>query len=172
MSETPKVAVLMGSESDLPVVKGTVETLERFGVPFELRVMSAHRTPEAVEDFAREAEGRGLRVVIAAAGGAAHLAGVVASMTTIPVIGVPIPTDRAGGMDSLYSVVQMPAGVPVACMGLGSSGARNAAVLAVEILATADESLRNALREHKADMVRSVREQDERVREWLKSRDT
>ena len=170
MTDTPKVAVLMGSESDLPLVEGTVETLERFGVPFELRVLSAHRTPLAVEEFARGAEGRGLQVLIAAAGGAAHLAGVLASMTTIPVIGLPIPTEGMAGMDSLLSVVQMPGGVPVACVGLGSSGARNAALLAVQVLATADGALREALREHKAEMVRSVEGQDARVQKWREGR--
>jgi len=170
MADTPKVAVLMGSESDLPVLEAAVKELECFGVPFELRVMSAHRTPQAVEDFARSAEGRGLQVIIAAAGGAAHLAGVLASLTTLPVIGVPIPTDRMGGMDSLLSTVQMPSGVPVACMGLGSSGARNAALLAVQIMATADASLRDALREHKVEMVRGVEAQDARAGEWLNER--
>jgi len=170
MADTPKVAVLMGSESDLPVLEAAVKELECFGVPFELRVMSAHRTPQAVAQFAQAAEGRGLQVIIAAAGGAAHLAGVLASMTTLPVIGVPVPTDRMGGMDSLLSVVQMPGGVPVACMGLGSSGARNAAVLAVQILAASDSNLRDALREHKAEMVRSVEEQDARAGEWLRDR--
>ena len=171
MSQTPKVAVLMGSESDLPVVENAVEVLEQFGVPFELRVLSAHRTPQAVEEFARAAESRGLQVLIAAAGGAAHLAGVLASLTTIPVIGVPIPTDRMGGMDSLLSVVQMPGGVPVACMGLGPSGARNAALLAVQILATADPRLRDALRDHKAELARSVEEQDKSVQGWLDERE-
>ena len=160
----------MGSESDLPVVENAVEVLERFGVPFELRVLSAHRTPQAVEEFARGAESRGLQVLIAAAGGAAHLAGVLASLTSLPVIGVPIPTERMGGMDSLLSVVQMPGGVPVACMGLGPSGARNAALLAVEILATADPALRGPLRAHKADLARNVEEQDQSVKRRLDER--
>jgi 5-(carboxyamino)imidazole ribonucleotide mutase len=170
MTDTPKVAVLMGSESDLPVVEAAVEVFECFGVPFDLRVLSAHRTPQAVEEFARAAERGGFQVLIAAAGGAAHLAGVLASITTLPVIGVPIPTDRMGGMDSLLSIVQMPGGVPVACMGLGRSGARNAALLAVQILAASDGSLRDALREHKAEMVRNVEEQDARVQEWREKR--
>jgi 5-(carboxyamino)imidazole ribonucleotide mutase len=170
MGQTPIVAVLMGSESDLPVVESAVDVLEQFGVPFELRVLSAHRTPQAVEEFARGAESRGLQVLIAAASGAAHLAGVLASLTTLPVIGVPIPTERMGGMDSLLSVVQMPGGVPVACMGLGPSGARNAALLAIQILATSDPALRDALREHKAQMLRNVQEQDESVQKWLQDR--
>lgn len=170
MGETPKVAVVMGSESDLPVMEGTAEVLERFGVPFEMRVLSAHRSPDAVAEFARDARARGVQVVIAAAGGAAHLAGVLAARSTLPVIGVPIPTDQMGGMDSLLSTVQMPAGVPVACMGLGRSGARNAAVMAVEILALADEDLGQALRGYKGELAEQVGDQDGRVREWLKGR--
>ena len=170
MGQTPIVAVLMGSESDLPVVESAVDVLEQFGVPFELRVLSAHRTPQAVEEFARGAESRGLQVLIAAASGAAHLAGVLASLTTLPVIGVPIPTERMGGMDSLLSVVQMPGGVPVACMGLGPSGARNAALLAIQILATSDPALRGPLRAHKADLARNVEEQDQSVQRWLDER--
>jgi len=168
MAQTAKVAVIMGSDSDLPVVEGAVEVLEQFGVPFEVRVLSAHRSPQAVEQFAAQAEARGLQVLIAAAGGAAHLAGVIASRTTLPVIGLPIPTERMGGMDSLLSTVQMPAGVPVACMGLGESGARNAALLAVQILATADAGLRDALRRHKADMAAQVAAQDASVQEQVK----
>ncbi len=166
----PRVAVVMGSESDLPVVEKTVEMLERFGVPFELRVLSAHRSPEVVEQFAREAEKRGLEVIVAAAGGAAHLAGVLASRTALPVIGVPVPTDRMGGMDSLLSTVQMPSGVPVACVGLGRSGARNAAVLAVQILAAGDPELRGALRRHKAEQAEGVGRQNANVQEWLRHR--
>jgi len=167
MAEPARVAVVMGSESDLPMLEGAVQALGGFGVPFELRVLSAHRSPEAAAEFARTAEGRGLRVLIAAAGGAAHLAGTLAAHTTLPVIGVPVPTDRMGGMDSLLSTVQMPSGVPVACMGLGRSGAQNAAVLAVQILALADERLRDALRRHKDELGEKVREQDERVGRWL-----
>ncbi|MHC4479403.1 MAG: 5-(carboxyamino)imidazole ribonucleotide mutase, partial [Planctomycetota bacterium] len=170
MSAGPKVAVVMGSDSDLPVVEGTVELLEQFGVPFEVRVLSAHRSPDALEQFAAGAEERGLQVVIAAAGGAAHLAGVLAARTALPVIGVPVPTDRMGGLDSLLSTVQMPAGVPVACMGLGTSGARNAAVMAVEILAVHDADLRESLRRHREQMADRVREQDELVQRWLEER--
>jgi phosphoribosylaminoimidazole carboxylase PurE protein len=170
MSETPKVAVVMGSDSDLPVLEATVELLERFGVPFEVRVLSAHRSPEAVEEFAAEAESRGLQVLIAAAGGAAHLAGVLAARSALPVIGVPMPTDRMGGMDSLLSTVQMPAGVPVACMGLGKSGARNAALMALKILATGDAGLREALTRYRAELAERVGEQDARVQQWLEGR--
>ena len=170
MAETPKVALVMGSESDLPVMEGAVEVLEEFGVPFEMRVLSAHRSPEAVEEFARAAESRGLEVVIAGAGGAAHLAGVIAAQTVLPGIGVPIPTSRMGGMDSLLSTVQMPAGVPVACMGLGKSGAHNASVAAIQILATHDAALREALREYKGRLAERVGAQDERLQKWFGER--
>ena len=170
MADRPQVAVLMGSDSDLPVLEGTVEVLEQLEVPFELRVMSAHRSPQTVMDYARQAAAGGLRVIIAAAGGAAHLAGVVAAHTTLPVIGVPIPTDRMGGMDSLFSTLQMPAGVPVATMGLGRSGARNAAVMACEIIALTDDGLRARLLAQKTRMGNRVSEQDARVQSWLKER--
>jgi len=170
MSDAPVVAIVMGSESDLPVLEGTVDLLDEFGVPFQLHVMSAHRSPEAAAEFARDAEGRGLKVIVAAAGGAAHLAGTLAAHSVLPVVGVPIPTDRMGGMDSLLSTVQMPGGVPVACMGLGKSGARNAAVLAVQILALADERLRAALHDYKHGLAEHVQEQDGRVSQWLQER--
>jgi phosphoribosylaminoimidazole carboxylase PurE protein len=170
MSQTPKVAILMGSESDLPVLEGAVAVLEEFGVPFEMHVVSAHRSPNRAQELAAGAEERGLRVLIAAAGGAAHLAGVVAAHTVLPVIGVPIPTDCAGGMDSLLSTVQMPGGVPVACMGLGKSGAKNAAVMAVRILAGEDEPLRGALKDYAAGMSRKVGAQDRNVQKWLSER--
>ena len=170
MTESPRVALVMGSESDLPVVEAAVDVLEQFGVPFEMRVLSAHRSPEAVEQFAREAPARGVQVIIAAAGGAAHLAGVLAASTALPVIGLPIPTDRMGGLDSLLSTVQMPAGVPVATVGLGTSGAANAGILAVQILAGPDPTLREALRQHKEALAERVRQQDERVRTWCQDR--
>ncbi len=170
MNEAVSVAVVMGSESDLPVAEAAVQELEQFAVPFELRVLSAHRSPEAVAQFARDAEGRGVRVIIALAGGAAHLAGVLAAHTTLPVIGVPIPTGQMGGMDSLLSTVQMPAGVPVACMGLGKSGAGNAALMAVQILATSDDALRKALARRKDESAAHVGHQDERVQRWLEDR--
>lgn len=170
VSKQVKIAVLMGSESDLPVVEKTVETLEHFGVPFELHVMSAHRSPERVEQFAGSAQQRGLQAIIAAAGGAAHLAGVIAAQTSVPVIGLPVPTDRMGGMDSLFSTLQMPSGIPVATVGLGSSGARNAAVLAVQIVALSDPALREKLGEYRAAMAERVRTQDEGVQRWLAER--
>jgi 5-(carboxyamino)imidazole ribonucleotide mutase len=154
--QSPLVGILMGSDSDWPVVKATAEALEQFGVPYEAAVMSAHRTPEAVGQYAGTAAGRGLKVIIAAAGGAAHLAGVVASHTTLPVIGIPVPTDLLGGLDSLLSVVQMPGGVPVAAVGTGKGAARNAGLLAVQILALSDAGLRGKLAEFKRELAEKV----------------
>lgn len=139
----PVVGVIMGSKTDLETMRGAAEMLERFGVPFELKVVSAHRTPEAMAEYAKTARGRGLKVIVAGAGGAAHLPGMVASLTTLPVIGVPVTTTALNGEDSLYSIVQMPAGVPVATVGIGN--AKNAGLLAVRILATADEELAEKL---------------------------
>jgi phosphoribosylaminoimidazole carboxylase PurE protein len=160
----------MGSKSDLPVVEQAIGVLEEFGVPFEAHVMSAHRSPRAVEEFAGGAAARGVGVIIAAAGGAAHLAGVIAANTSLPVIGLPIPTDRMGGMDSLLSTVQMPGGVPVACVGLGKSGAKNAAVLAVQILALSDKALAAALAEYGAGLADGVAAQDAELQDWLENR--
>ncbi len=144
------VGILMGSDSDMAVMEKAGGVLDRFGVGWEIEVMSAHRAPEKVTDYAGSAEDRGLRVVIAGAGLAAHLPGVVAAHTTLPVIGVPLYNDALGGADSLYSCVQMPPGVPVATVAVG--GAKNAAVLAVQILATGDEGLRAKLRDYKKEL--------------------
>jgi 5-(carboxyamino)imidazole ribonucleotide mutase len=141
--------------------------LKAFGVAFDMRVLSAHRSPEATHDFAKNAEQQGFKVIIAGAGGAAHLAGVVASLTTLPVIGVPMLTERVGGLDSLLSTLQMPRGVPVATMGIGKSGAANAAILAVEILALSDDELANKLHTYKARMEKAVADSDARIRETL-----
>jgi len=167
---TSLVGILMGSESDLPVLEPCADVLTEFGVPFEMRVMSAHRTPAEVEAYASGAEARGMRVIIAAAGGAAHLAGVVAAYTMLPVVAVPIPTSRMGGLDSLLSMVQMPGGVPVACMGLGKSGAKNAGLLSVRMLAADDPELRQRLADYVAAMGRHVAEQDASVQDWLDER--
>ena len=137
----PLVGILMGSDSDWPKIKAAAAALAEFNVPYEVRVMSAHRTPDLVQQYASTAAGRGLRVIIAAAGGAAHLAGVVAAHTVLPVIGIPVPTDLQGGLDSLLSMVQMPGDVPVAVVGVGGGGARNAGLLAVQMLALADPAL-------------------------------
>jgi len=154
--QTPRVGIVMGSDSDWPKIKAVAEALAEFGVPYEARVMSAHRTPDVVHEYATTAWQRGLRVVIAAAGGAAHLAGVVASHTTLPVIGIPVPTELAGGLDSLLSTVQMPGDVPVATVGVGMGGPRNAGLLAVQILALADPALQEKLGAYKRKLVDKI----------------
>ncbi|NLZ38360.1 MAG: 5-(carboxyamino)imidazole ribonucleotide mutase [Firmicutes bacterium] len=154
MTAAPLVGIIMGSDSDLPVMRAAAEILEEFKVDYELAVMSAHRTPARVEQFAQTAAERGMRVIIAGAGGAAHLAGVVAAFTALPVIGVPILTKTLGGADSLYSMVQMPAGIPVATVAI--NGAKNAGLLAVQILATADETLRAQMLSYKEKMRQQV----------------
>ena len=145
----PQVAVVMGSASDEPVVQETVAVLEELGVDYEVRVLSAHRNPERVREYSLEARGRGVEVFIAAAGGAAALPGVLASWTTVPVIGVPLASSELRGLDSLMSVAQMPPGVPVACMAVGSWGARNAAYLAAQILALKYDNIREAYEQYR-----------------------
>jgi 5-(carboxyamino)imidazole ribonucleotide mutase len=140
------VGIIMGSASDWPTLRHAAETLESFGVPHERRVVSAHRTPDAMAEYARAAEERGLRVILAGAGGAAHLPGMVASHTTVPVLGVPVESRVLRGVDSLLSIVQMPAGIPVGTLAIGAAGAKNAALLAVGMLATTDPELRERLR--------------------------
>jgi phosphoribosylaminoimidazole carboxylase PurE protein len=162
-SGSPVVGILMGSDSDLPTMQEAGKILEEFAVPFELRICSAHRSPERLARYAREAEGRGLRVLIAGAGGAAHLAGVLAAHVTLPVIGVPMESGALGGLDALLSTVQMPGGIPVACMGIGRAGARNAALLAVEILALGDARLKRQLADYRARMVADVAAKDRQV---------
>jgi len=150
------VAVLMGSDSDLPVMQATLEVLDKLGVPYEVRVTSAHRTPQATHEYVTDADRRGCAVFIAAAGLAAHLAGAVAAATLRPVIGVPLDAGPLQGMDSLLSTVQMPGGIPVACVAIGKAGAKNAAYLAAQILALSDDGLRTRLDEERADTARSV----------------
>ena len=140
-----KVAVMLGSSSDEEVMQGCLRTLKHFGIPHELRILSAHRQPEETVSFARSAEENGFAVIIAAAGMAAHLPGVVASQTTLPVIGVPLDGSPLHGVDALYSIVQMPSGIPVATVAIGAAGAKNAAVLAAEILALGEPELKAAL---------------------------
>jgi len=154
----PRVGLIMGSDSDWPVMQAAGEALAEFGVPFEVGVISAHRTPQRMLDYAHDAAGRGLRVIIAGAGGAAHLPGMVASATPLPVIGVPVPLKYLDGMDSLLSIVLLPAGVPVATVSIG--GARNAGLLAVRILAAADEGLRRRMVQFQADLEKSVLAKD------------
>jgi 5-(carboxyamino)imidazole ribonucleotide mutase len=159
----PLVGVIMGSDSDLPVMQGAVDVLVEFGVAYEVRVVSAHRTPDVMVDYARGAADRGLKVVIAGAGGAAHLPGMTASMTTLPVIGVPVALKNLDGLDSLLSIVQMPAGVPVATVAVGN--ARNAGLLAVRMLAAHDKKLRVQLERYQAELAQIVRDKDATVRE-------
>jgi 5-(carboxyamino)imidazole ribonucleotide mutase len=159
--QNPTVAILMGSESDWPVMEGGARILKEFGVPFEVRVLSAHRTPEAVRSYVQLADGRGVKVIIAGAGMAAHLAGVVASAFALPVIGVPIASGNLKGLDALLATVQMPSGVPVATVAIG--GAKNAAMLALQILATGNDDLKRRLETYKSDMVGRVDQMNERV---------
>ncbi len=161
-SPTPLVGIAMGSESDWPVMKEAAAVLKVFGVPFEVRVLSAHRTPAIMQAYAEAAHERGLRVLIGGAGGAAHLPGMLAASTPLPVIGVPVPTSNLKGMDSLLSVVQMPGGVPVATVAIG--GAKNAGLLAVQILSVADAALRAEMIRYKAALIEKVAGMDDRVR--------
>jgi phosphoribosylaminoimidazole carboxylase PurE protein len=161
----PVVALLMGSDSDLPTVQEACTVLRDFGVPFEVRVLSAHRCPEDLVAFVKKAEQQGVRVFIAAAGGAAHLAGVVAAHTTRPVLGIPIQSSALQGLDSLLSIVQMPAGVPVATMAIGAAGARNAGLFAIEVLALGDPALAEKLRRHRVEQTEKVRQKDQTVRQ-------
>ena len=151
----PRIGILMGSDSDWPVMQGAAAICRQFDVPFEARVMSAHRTPEDVAQYASTARDRGIRVMICGAGKAAHLAGAVAAQTALPVIGVPVPATQLDGMDALLATVQMPSGVPVATVAIG--GAKNAALLAIQILSTADEQLWTALEAYKVDMAEKAR---------------
>lgn len=151
-----KVGIVMGSDSDLPTMKEAAEVLEEFGIEYELTVISAHRTPQKAEEYAKTAEKRGLEVIIAGAGKAAHLAGVLAAYTPLPVIGVPIKTSTLGGDDSLYSMVQMPGGVPVATVAL--DGAKNAGLLAIQIMGVADEEIREKFKNYKTEMAETVEE--------------
>lgn len=152
----PLVGILMGSDSDLSVMEEAVNVLKRFGVPYEVTVSSAHRTPRRTSLYAKNALKRGIKIIIAGAGSAAHLAGFVAAETTIPVIGVPIESSPLKGLDSLLSTVQMPGGVPVASMAIGKAGAKNAGIFAVEILSLADKRLANELKVYRKEMERQV----------------
>ncbi|HOW99137.1 MAG TPA: 5-(carboxyamino)imidazole ribonucleotide mutase [Deltaproteobacteria bacterium] len=159
-----KVAVLMGSKSDLPVMEESAAILRQFGVSFEMRILSAHRTPDEVASIARTARENGLSAIIAGAGMSAHLAGVIAAHTTLPVIAVPIDASSLGGLDALLAMVQMPPGIPVATMGIGKAGAKNAALLALSILSLADAGIREKLDLYRSDLKKAVLEADEGVR--------
>ena len=167
MSDQPQVGIVMGSDSDWPKINKVADALTEFGVVYEVRVMSAHRTPHVVAEYATTARDRGIQVLIAAAGGAAHLAGVVAAHTTLPVIGLPVPTAELGGLDSLLSTVQMPGDVPVATMAVGMGGPRNAGLFAVQIMATADETLRNRLEEFKQELTKKIAAKDDKLQASL-----
>jgi len=160
MSGKAIVAIIMGSDSDLPVMKNAVSVLKDLNVPYEVKIMSAHRSPDEVAQFSKQARKRGIKVIIAGAGGAAHLAGVVASHTTLPVIGVPMESKALKGMDSLLSTVQMPGGVPVATVSIGEAGAKNAGVLACQVLGVSSAKMEKRLEGLKKDLVKKVRKKN------------
>ncbi len=159
----PLVGITMGSESDLPVMQDAADQLDAFDVPYEMRVLSAHRTPAVMQEYAETAHERGLKVIIAGAGGAAHLPGMIAASTTLPVLGVPVKTSKLNGLDSLLSIVQMPGGVPVSSLAI--NGAKNAALLAVQILATSDPALHEQMLDYKQELIAKVEGMDERVQQ-------
>ena len=159
----PVVGIVMGSASDWPSLEPAAALLQEWGIEVEVLVASAHRSPHKAQAYAREAAGRGIKIIIAAAGAAAHLAGVLAAETTLPVIGVPIPSSSFQGLDSLLSTVQMPAGVPVATMAVGTGGAQNAAIFAAQILALNDSRLQEKLKQHKLELEEKVVEQNDKI---------
>lgn len=165
--ETALVGILMGSDTDYPVMCEAARTLEKFGIPYELEVVSAHRTPARAHEYATTASQRGLKVLIAAAGAAAHLAGVIAANTTLPVIGVPMGTSTLNGLDALLSTVQMPGGIPVATMAIDKAGAVNSAIFAAEILGLSDAAIASKLLSHKQDLERSVNEKNARLKQQV-----
>ncbi len=163
----PLVSIVMGSDSDLEIMREAGKALEEFGITYEMDVTSAHRSPDRTADYARKAAGRGIRVIIAGAGGAAHLAGVIAAHTTLPVIGVPIPSTSLQGMDSLLAIVQMPAGIPVATVAIGKPGATNAGILAAQMIALADSHIAKKLESHKEKIAKGVEEKSKKLRASL-----
>ncbi|MBU0951992.1 MAG: 5-(carboxyamino)imidazole ribonucleotide mutase [Elusimicrobia bacterium] len=160
----PLVGIVLGSDSDLPEIKDMLETFKEFGITYELNIISAHRTPHLAHAYAENAEKKGLQVIIACAGGAAHLAGVIASLTTLPVIGVPMQTASLGGLDSLLATVQMPAGVPVATVAIGKAGSVNAAVLAAQIIGVKSPEIREKVRQFKANLAKKVEEKNKNLK--------
>ena len=163
----PVVSIVMGSDSDLDVMRGASGALEEFGIAYEMDVTSAHRSPERTAEYARGAAARGIRVIIAGAGGAAHLAGVIAAHTSLPVIGVPIPSTSLNGLDSLLSMVQMPAGIPVATVAIGKPGATNAGILAAQILALSSADLSKKMATHKAKLADGVEQKSRKLKTSL-----
>lgn len=164
-----QVSIVMGSDSDLEIMREAAKALEEFGIAYEIDVTSAHRSPDRTAQFARDAAGRGIRVIIAGAGGAAHLAGVIAAHTTLPVIGVPIPSTSLQGMDSLLAIVQMPAGIPVATVAIGKPGATNAGILAAQMIALAEAAVAKKLGAHKEKLARGVEEKSKKLQASLRS---
>jgi 5-(carboxyamino)imidazole ribonucleotide mutase len=165
--DKPLVSIVMGSDSDLEIMREAGKALEGFGIAYEMDVTSAHRSPDRTAEYARKAAGRGIRVIIAGAGGAAHLAGVIAAHTSLPVIGVPIPSTSLQGMDSLLATVQMPAGIPVATVAIGKPGATNAGILAAQILALTDAGLVKKMTAHKEKLENSVEEKSKKLKAAL-----
>jgi len=163
--DAPLVSIVMGSDSDLEIMNEAAKALEGFGIPYESDVTSAHRSPARTTEFTRQAAGRGIKVIIAGAGGAAHLAGVIAAETTLPVIGVPIPSTPLNGMDSLLSIVQMPAGIPVATVAIGKAGATNAGILAAQMIGLSDRAVAEKLKQHKKRLADGVEEKSHKLRE-------
>lgn len=163
MNKKPIISIVMGSDSDMPVMSRTADTLEAFGVPYEIKILSAHRSPGKTAAFAKSAKKKGLKVIIAGAGGAAHLAGVIAAHTVLPVIGVPMET-KLDGIDSLLSTVQMPSGVPVATVAIGKTGAVNAAILAAEIIGINSEVISKKLQKHKNLLVRKIDAKNRKIK--------
>ncbi len=161
------VSIVMGSDSDLEIMREAAKALDEFGVAYEMDVTSAHRSPDRTADYARKAAGRGIRVIIAGAGGAAHLAGVIAAHTTLPVIGVPIPSTSLNGMDSLLAIVQMPAGIPVATVAIGKPGATNAGILAAQILGLADKAIAAKLDAYKEKLASGVEQKSQKLKSSL-----
>lgn len=170
MADTTLVSIVMGSDSDLEIMNEAAKALEQFGIAYEIDVTSAHRSPARTAEFARGAAGRGIKAIIAGAGGAAHLAGVIAAETTLPVIGVPIPSTSLNGMDSLLSTVQMPAGIPVATVAIGKAGATNAGILAAQIIGLHDSGIAAKLKQHKQKLAQGVEEKSRKLRESRASR--
>ena len=168
MPESPLVSIVMGSDSDLEIMNEAAKTLDDFAISYEIDVTSAHRSPARTAEFARNAASRGVKVIIAGAGGAAHLAGVIAAETTLPVIGVPIPSTPLNGMDSLLATVQMPAGIPVATVAIGKAGATNAGILAAQIIALSNATVAGKMKELKAKLARSVEEKSQKLQQLRK----
>ena len=164
MTPKPLVAIVMGSDSDLEIMREAGKALDEFGIAYEMDVTSAHRSPARTSEFARGAAARGIKVIIAGAGGAAHLAGVIAAETTLPVIGVPIPSSALQGLDSLLATVQMPAGIPVATVAIGKAGATNAGILAAQMIALSDPAIAQKMKDHKAKLARSVEEKSRKLK--------